>query len=257
MEIDKYKVYLEVDKKGYCMAHLRELPGCFVWDKTQKRTLKRVPGAVKDYLIWLKKNGEKHLSEFGSIEEIPEKMEFKVMETKKGTCPLISGNKAALFSYDLIPPSNDFIKKCLRWMRYNREELLSQVKKLSDEILDFKLQKGIRSIRETLNHIANAEWWYLSRMKDYRELEPLPYKCPPEKIFDKLKQARELAVKILKNLSLEDREKINIPKKYAKYKDENWTWGKVFRRFLEHEREHIETIDRTLKLYKLKLKKVA
>jgi len=252
--MDKYRVYLEVDKKGYCMAHIRELLGCFVWDKTQKKALKRLPDIVKDHLIWLKKNGEKNLSEFGSIGKIPKKIEFEVVETKKGTCPVISGNKAALFSYDLIPPSNDFIKKCLRWMRYNRKELLSLVKKPTNEVLDFKSEKKIRSIRETLNHIANAEWWYLSRMKDYGELDPLPYKCSPEKIFDKLKQTRELAVKILKNLSLENREKINIPKKYAKYKDEKWTWGKCLRRFLEHEREHIGTIDRTLELYMSKLK---
>jgi len=254
MEMDKYKVYLEVDKKGFCMVHIRELPGCFVWDKTKRKALKKLPQAIKDYLIWLKKNGEENLSEFGSVGKIPKKIEFEVVETKKGTCPVISGNKAALFSYDLIPPSNDFIRKCLRGMRYNRKELLDRVKKLTDEVLDFKPDKKIRSIRETLNHIANAEWWYLSRMKDYRKLDPLPYKCPPEKILDKLKKTRELAIKILKNLSLEDRERINIPKKFAKYKDEKWTWGKCLRRFLEHEREHIGTIDKTLKLYRGKLK---
>jgi len=29
-----------------------------------------------------------------------------------------------------------------------------------------------------------------------------------------------------------------------------WTAGKMLRRFLEHEREHIETIDRALSKYK-------
>lgn len=252
--MDRYRVYIEVNNKSWCMAHIAELPGCFVWDKTKRKALKKLPQAIKDYLIWLKKNGEENLSEFGSVGKIPKKIEFEVVETKKGTCPVISGNKAALFSYDLIPPSNDFIRKCLRGMRYNRKELLDRVKKLTDEVLDFKPDKKIRSIRETLNHIANAEWWYLSRMKDYRELPAVPYQCPKEKIFEKLKQIRELAVKILKNLSPEDRERINIPKKFTKYKDEKWTFGKCLRRFLEHEREHIGTIDKTLELYRSKLK---
>ena len=243
MEMERYSVYLEVDRKGYCMAHVRELPGCFVWDKTKKKALKKIPKVIKEHLEYLKKNGEKSLI-------IPKKIEFEIMETQKGTCPLISGSKAAMFSYDLIPPTKDFIKKCLKWMRYNRKELLNRVKKLSDEVLDWKPNKDKRSIRETLNHVANAEWWYLSRMKDYKELYALPYvyKCPPKKIFEKLKKTRELAVKILKNLSQSDRDKINVPRKYAKYKDEKWTFGKVLRRFLEHEKEHIETIEKTLEL---------
>jgi uncharacterized damage-inducible protein DinB/predicted RNase H-like HicB family nuclease len=243
--MDKYRVYLEIDKKGYCMAHIRELPGCFVWDKTEKKVLKRVPEAIKEFLIYLKKNNEKNSS-------IPEEIEFEVLETQKGTCPLISGSKAALFSYDLIPPTDVFIKRCLKWMRFNRKELLSKVKKISGGILDWKASKDKRSIRETLNHIANAEWWYLSRMKDYQELHALPYeyKCPPEKIFDKLRATRELAIRILRNLSPEDRNKVNIPRKYAQYKNEKWTFGKVLRRFLEHEREHIGTIEKTLELYK-------
>lgn len=229
------------------MAHIKELPGCFVWDKTKKEVLKRLPRAIKDFLVFLKKNGEKDL-------RIPVRANFEIIETQKGTCPVICPSKAALFSYDLTPPSNDFIRKCLRWMRYNRKELLSTTKKLTDEVLDFKPQKKIRSVRETLNHIATAEWWYLSRLKDFKELYPVP-EYPPEKIFEKLKKFREIAVKILKNLSPKDRNRISTPRKYTRYKDEKWTAGKVLRRFLEHEREHIETIEKALRHCKYHLKK--
>jgi len=243
----KYKVYLEIDRKGCCMAHVRELPGCFVWDRTKKKTLDNVPEAVKGYLSFLKKNGEKSLSEFGSVGKAPGKIDFEIMETQKGTCPVVSGSKAALFSYDLLPPAKAFINQCIRWMGYNRKELLKRVGKLSDEILDWKPEKNVRSIRETLNHIANCDLWYLSRLKDFKELYAVP-EYPQEKIFDKLKKNREVAVRILKKLSAEDRDKINIPRKWAKYKDEKWTAGKMLRRFLEHEREHIGTIEKTLSL---------
>ena len=133
-KMNKYKVYLEVDKKGCCMAHIRELPGCFVWDRTQKKVLERVPEIIKVYLSFLKKNGEKNVS-------IPKKIEYEILETQKGTCPVISGSKAALFSYDLLPPAKAFINQCIRWMGHNRKELLKKVGKLSDEILDWKTRE--------------------------------------------------------------------------------------------------------------------
>jgi len=224
------------------MAHVSELPGCFIWAKTQKKALSRLPRTISDFLVFLKRNGEKGL-------RVPGHIELEVVETQKGTCPVWSGSKAALFSYDLIPPTNDLVKKCLRWMRYNRVELLSGITKLPEEVLDWKPDKETRSIRETLNHLANVEWWYLSRLRDFKELY-LVEDYPVKKIFEKLKKIRQIAVKILKNLTPADRERINIPKKYATYKDEKWAARKVLRRFLEHEREHIETIAKTLKLYK-------
>jgi len=241
-KMDKYKIYLEVDRKGCCMAHIRELPGCFVWDRTQKKVLERVPEIIKGYLSFLKKNGEKNVS-------VPKKIKYEVLETQRGTCPVKSGNKAALFSYDLLPPAKTFINQCIRWMGYNRKELLKRVGKLSGEILDWKPEKKVRSIRETLNHVANCDLWYLSRLQDFKELYAVP-EYPKEKIFEKLKENRELAIKILRNLSPEDRNKINVPRKWAKYKNEKWTAGKMLRRFLEHEREHIGTIDKTLGKYR-------
>ncbi len=228
------------------MAHVEGLPGCFVWDKTRTKALRRLPDAIKDFLSFLRKQGERNL-------KIPKRIKFEIVETRKGTCPVICPSKAALFSYDLIPPSTDYIKRSLRWMRHNRKELLSKVKKLPHDILDWRPDKDIRSIRETLNHIATAEWWYLSRLKDFKQLYPVP-EYPSEEIFEKLKRYREIAVRILKDLTPAVRKRINVPKKYTKFKDEKWTAGKVLRRFLEHEREHIDTIEKTLTLYKTSLR---
>jgi len=240
--MNKYEIYLEVDRKGCCMAHIRELPGCFVWGKTQKKTLDKVPEAIKGYLSFLKKNGEKNVS-------VPKKIEYEIEETQKGTCPVISGSKAGLFSYDLLPPSKAFINQCIRRMGYNRKELFKRVGMLSNEVLDWKPDKKTRSIRETLNHVANCDIWYLSRLKDFKELCSVP-EYPKEKIFEKLRVYRELAIRMLKSLSVEDRNRINVPKRWTKHKDEKWTAGKMLRRFLEHEREHIGTIDNTLNLYR-------
>ncbi len=240
--MDKYKVYLEVNKKGCCMAHVRELPGCFVWGKTQKEVLKGIPAAIKDYLSFLRKNGEKNVT-------VRKRIEYEILETQRGTCPVKSGNKAALFSYDLLPPAKALINQCIRWMGYNRKELSKKVDKLPNQVLDWKPGKNARSIRETLNHVANCDLWYLSRLRGFKEIYAVP-EYPKEKIYDKLKKNREVAVRVLNKLSIEDRNKINVPKRWTKHKDEKWTAGKMLRRFLEHEREHIGTIDKTLRKYR-------
>jgi len=237
-----YRVYLEIDDQGWCMAHVPEFLGCFILEKTQNKALDKLPEKIKEYVSWLKKNGEKIAK--------PKKIEMKICEIQMGTCPRISGNKAAIFSVDLIPPSDKKIKQVLRWMGYNRKELLTKTKRLSDEVLDWKPDRKTRSIRETLSHVANCDWWYLSRLKDWRKLYTVPQEYPRRKIFEKLETMRKLAIQILKSLSPKDRYRINIPKKYARHKDEVWTAGKMLRRFLEHEREHIETIDRALSKYK-------
>jgi len=180
----------------------------------------------------------------------PRKIELEICEIHMGTCPRISGSKAAIFSFDLIPPSDKKIKQALKWMGYNRKELLAKTIKLSDEVLDWKPDKKVRSIRETLSHIANCDWWYLSRLKDWKELYTVPQEYPPGKIFEKLDIMRGLAIRIIRNIYLQDRYRVNIPEKYTSHKDEIWTAGKMLRRFLEHEREHIETIDKTLLGYK-------
>ncbi len=220
------------------MAHVPELLGCFTLEKTRKKALNKLPQKIGEHISWLKKNGQKITK--------PKKIEMEVCEIQMGTCPRISGSKAAIFSFDLIPPSDKKIKQVLRWMGYNRKELLAKTKKLSNEVLDWRPDKKTRSIRETLSHVANCDWWYLSRFKDWKELYTVPEKFPPEKIFVKLDTMRKLAIQILKKLSTEDRYRINVPKKYARHKDEVWTCGKMLRRFLEHEREHIETIDKAL-----------
>lgn len=224
------------------MAHVPELLGCFTLEKSKRKALNKLPDKIQKYISWLRKNGEKIAK--------PKKIEIEVYEIKMGTCPRISGNKAAIFSFDLIPPSDKKVKQVLKWMDYNRNELLAKTEKLSSELLDWKPDKKTRSIRETLSHVANCDWWYLSRLKDWKRLYTVPQEYPPEKVFEKLDTMRKLAIQILKNLSLEDICIISVPKKYTRYKDEVWTAGKMMRRFLEHEREHIETIDKVLLRYK-------
>jgi len=229
--IMKYQVYLEIDPDGYCAAHIPELLGLYVFSQSQKQTLRQLPGKIKEYQQWLKRHGEKVAAG---------KIEIEIREIKYGTCPRISGNRAAIFEFDLLPPTNKEIKTWLKRAAWNRQELKEIVAKLPDDVLDRK-EKGKRSIRGVLHHVANCDWWYVSRLNI--ELD----ENGPKETFARLDWARKVATHALLNLSEKGKTQIIIPTKYCgSTRGEKWTARKVFRRLLEHEHEHIENIRETL-----------
>jgi len=230
-----FDIYLEIDDEGWCMAHVPELIGCFSLAKTKEKALKGIPDAISNFFDSLKEHGEQ-------VSFKPDSIEIKVKEEYYGTCPRISGNKAALFSWDRVPLKKEEIENCLRRMGYNREDLVTLVENLPSETLDWKPDIDKRSIREVLEHVARAEWWYISRMGDYPELFKFTENPSEGKLFEWLKGIREIAVKRLKSLTKNEKEKLFISEKYTDHPDEEWTARKVLRRFLEHEKEHIQNI---------------
>jgi hypothetical protein len=46
-----------------------------------------------------------------------------------------SGGEVALFRYDVKPVSKELLEDCLRWMGYNRADLLAQVENLPAETM--------------------------------------------------------------------------------------------------------------------------
>jgi hypothetical protein len=230
----KYQICLEIDEDGFCAAHVPELLGLYICSESIGKTIRLLADKTRQYRLWLRRHGEYVKS--GEVE-------FDVREIKFGTCPRLSGNKAALFSFDLDGPTNEEIKIWLRRARWNRQELMNLVRELNPATLDHKL-KGKRSIREILHHIANCDWWYVSRLN-----VKLPENGPDD-TFARLDWARGIAVKTLRNLTHYQKSSIFIPTKYSgTTRGEKWTERKVFRRMLEHEREHIENIQNILTKY--------
>ena len=224
-----YKVYLEGNSSG-CMAHILSLPGCFTCGKTEAMALRNLTQAVKIHLIWLRKNK--------LINTVPQGIVFQIAERQTGNPPWLSGSTAALFLPDLIPPTSAEINNYIRLLRFSRSELLRLVTRLPEEILDYKIKKRW-TIRRNLDHIAMAEWWYLSRIKDWKELESIPQRVPPGKIIERMQKTRNLAYRILHRLADSKYHQVFIPTKYCNRRlKETWTARKVLRRFIEHEREH-------------------
>lgn len=129
---------------------------------------------------------------------------------------------------------------------YSRADLLALVRNLSNERLDWKVERDTMSIHEILRHIGNAEEWYVSRLVDPQTLpaewahdESLP-------IFEFLELERRTALDRLRRLTDRELAEVFYPKQWTDHPEEPWTARKALRRFLEHEREHISHIRQVL-----------
>ncbi|UCE36455.1 MAG: DinB family protein [Thermoplasmata archaeon] len=237
-----FKLYLDLGDNGACNAHVLELLGANVLASNKHRAFEKIKLEIPEYSNWLRK--------FGEQQELPmDKFDIEVAEVVHGTDPWNAGGANALFGTDKVLPTEKQIHIYLKRMGYSRIHLLDLVRDLPQSALNEEYENEPRSIKNTLKHIADVEWWYLSRMGTDPEIDLEGF---PD-IFDRLKYMRNYAEESLRSISHEELKRINIPSRYTSPQQERlqeaWTWHKVFRRFLEHERLHTRYIERILRTY--------
>jgi len=227
----RYTIYLEPGPAGPCMAHVLDLPGCFVRAANRDEALRRLPDAIRDYHAWLRRHGEP-----APPEEEP--IEIKVAGESAGFGPFDPGDAAALFPPDREPVTPEEMEHHFRLMGHARADLLDLVRDLPDEVLDWQPDAESFSIRRLLRHIGNAEEWYVSRIVPPETLPPAWEHDENLPLFEFLEMERRTAVERLRQLTTEERSGVFYPTQWTDHPDEPWTARKALRRFLEHEREH-------------------
>jgi uncharacterized damage-inducible protein DinB len=130
----------------------------------------------------------------------------------------------------------------LEMMACAREELLALTRDLPEETLHWKASPHSWSIQETLRHVAGAERWYLTRILDPAGL---PQFQPSQSVWKRLELVRALALERLNGLSEEV-----LGRVVTDASGELWSARKVFRRYLEHEREHTAHIQEISQQYR-------
>ena len=210
------------------MAHILDLPGCFVRAEDQNQALPQLPKAIHAYRAWLVRHNEEVSFPFNEVQ-------IEIEEVVYDIGPFDPGDAAALFSPEKKSLSTDELEYNIRLLLYSRQDLLSLVSDLSNQVLDWVASEGAFSIRRLLRHVGNAEEWYVSRLV-------APDTLPPEwehdenlPIFEFLEMERRTAIERLRQLSPQERTNIYYPSLRTKHPKEAWTARKVMRRFLEHE----------------------
>jgi uncharacterized damage-inducible protein DinB len=136
-------------------------------------------------------------------------------------------------------------------IHWNRGELLALVQPIPEDARNARALQGKRTLNETLRHVMNAEQWYISRLglgvqKEYEGHARRVRFGRRQTIPERLVTTRHDAVQTLKEVFGRGKLGIFTRRAYTRHPQEEWTFRKVLRRFVEHEREHIGTIGELL-----------
>jgi predicted RNase H-like HicB family nuclease len=148
-----YRVCLEIGYDGkWVFVHVPDLMGCFSKEKERKTALEKLPERINTYIAWLNNHGE-------NIEK-SERIEIDIVEIFESY--EVDGYEVnAFFEADRIPLSKEEVEKGIQRMIWSRQDLLEKSSSFSPEVLDKRLNNKW-SVRRNLEHIATAEWWYLT-----------------------------------------------------------------------------------------------
>jgi hypothetical protein len=201
------------------MGHLLAEPGCIWLAPTPAETVARAPAAIAGFYGWLRQHGEPRMAQFGQ-----------------------SGGAVGLFAADHIAVNAADIATAVRRLGYARRDLLEAVAELPAEALDWAPPDGKRTIRRNLQHVRDAQGWYLTRVLGREAVETLLPEPWPEETFASMNWGLQHCTRAL--LGLPESLRSGIYR--AEGSDEDWTPRKMLRRCVEHEREHVEVVRRTI-----------
>lgn len=229
------RIGLENNMDGHSIAWVLDHPGCFANGKDGKEALVNVPRAVIAYQAWL----DSHMPD-SWLKELKD-FDIRLVETFE--CTIIDENyEPAKEGYEIDAWFMDYWKPLTRQdvlrgkqlLSFSRADLLQVTEGIDAARLDREYPGERWSIRGVLKHVANADWWYLSRL----EKTGYPTKELPDDVFERLKATRARLEAILPELE-------GVELVMGK-QGELWSPRKLLHRALWHELDHIDHIKKLL-----------
>jgi predicted RNase H-like HicB family nuclease len=231
-----YDVYLEQTAEGATLALILDLPGCFANGATREEALERLQQTVGDYHAWLRRHDE-------YMPEVRGPFSFDVREVFQ--IRFEDGKEInSFFRPDAQAATDEDIEWALALLGWQREDLLERVGGLSDAVLDWVPPDDPDgwSIRRILDHLAQAEIWYMGRL-DETPPNVVVVKLPGPTL-DRLQRVRQAVIVRINNYPKELRGTLFT------HQGEQWTLRKALRRAVWHERDHLNQIDELLEAYR-------
>ena len=217
------------------MAHVAELPGCFAVGSSAPLAVAALPGAITRFLQWLRAHREPLVPE--AHVSRPSIVDVSVAEVREGGAPFQAGSKAALFAFDQEVWDDYKLERTLRWLGYSRADLLAKIEGLDESALASRRVAPDRTLRDTLWHVANAEFGYISSVVGGLEGKESVSDNAPAGVRERLAAVREIFARYALAVPQDKRGEVVYPI-WSERPDEPWTLAKAVRRALEHEREH-------------------
>ncbi len=245
-QLPPLELYIEIAPGEGWFCHIPTLPGLCFRATNQAEVNRLAAGYIHNYIKWLTDeeltdlNGTvTHMaapSNSGREESFP----LILKETRQGSPVWISGNAAALFSYDLMPLDDPTIHAYLRFTRQVMRCISSIIDQLPAAMRTHKADTEHRSFDEMLTHIGNCVWWYCSRIND--EL-PEPDEPAHEDPLIRIARLLDQAEQYLCSVPVSERNIVHIPARFKTIDpDEPWTHTKASQREAEHMWEHLSEL---------------
>ena len=208
------------ESEGRWIAHVPDLPGCFVTRENREQAIQAIPEAVEAYFTWCEGHGLRVSGLSGSmvVAEV-----IRTWESEDGY------EVNAFFASDRPPLLEDELPQFELLLAATRADLLRAVDGLDQDDLTREFPEERWPIAGILMHVARAELWYLDRMA----LAFPKIKLPGEH-FECLAKVREHMLANLPELA----KRTGV----VTLSGETWSARKVMRRALWHERDHTEHI---------------
>ncbi|HEX2094747.1 MAG TPA: hypothetical protein VHG28_20250, partial [Longimicrobiaceae bacterium] len=188
------------------------LPGCAAGGATAEAAVWALEGEVVEWLGFLAGVGEPVPPPDGEVE-------IAVDEWLRTGARVGAGESTACFGHDLPPLENAEINRGLRCLGELRSVFLRRVRRIPEAEAARPLPGG-GTIRGTLEELARAQWWLLSR------LGASPLAEPPDRTLGRLDTALALVVQHFAHMPPERRGVL------LEIEGEEWTPRKVLRRLL-------------------------
>lgn len=215
--------------EGVHLLHALHRPGCYAEGATEAQGLATVPAASAAYRHWLAAHGE-------AVPDLPGPPEAFAIVGRFASYTLADGYEVnGLFEPERRPASSAFVARCCRLLGYARVDLLAAARAVPTSRWETALGPGERTPRQVVEHVARAEWWYLSHFADVPRalLDDRPPGSPSQ--FEAVHAA---LVDWLANIPCEQLGAITVDR------EEEWSVRKLLRRALWHERTHTAELAR-------------
>lgn len=219
-------------EEGRFLACALDYPGAFAYGEDEAEALIRLPKALLEYDKWIRDHTSDSRLLFTDMDlRVEERFTTFNIDENYHLVPAGQGYQVnAWFLDDWRPVTAEEIDHALQVFHWQREELIAGLSTLSEDVREQQYPGQRWNINGIAKHVANAELWYLSRL----ELTALSHsdlsKDPEERLnqltaqMDRIFPTFEGVVKV------------------SGSEGEFWSYRKIVRRTLWHQRNHIEHI---------------
>jgi DinB superfamily len=222
------RVAVENGNDNRSLAWALDYPGCFVYGPDESTVILSIPQTYLHYADWISRHTTHSWVKTNSLD-------IRLVEVWQ--CYFINDDFQirengievnAWFRDDWRPLSKLEASRGKLLLDWSREDLLAVAQPLTERQMKLHTPGVERwTIQRILQHIANAEWWYLDRL----DLALWKKADLPEDPFSRLELVRKRVIEVMDELP--GLQKVNGKE------GEFWSPRKLLRRLLYHERDHL------------------